>query len=233
MDTLKLPELDLSVLEEKAKESAMKGAIKEIEEYYTGYNSPFRKKIKEDLESKTTTWAIDLPDIIGLINDALGKEVDRIANNCIAESFVPLASKALTRADKEIKFSEILNQFNRYCNSEFKDGYRPEVDVEKHREYDWLNVKIAFTDYCDKSISYDFTLHTAKDGKYQLLSLPTMREPYGYSKIIKLSNGEGSIEMPFTRDCLKDDFTAYLASLIICNSQIEMDTTDFNDEYDD
>ena len=44
-----LPVIDISVLQEKANEFAMKGAIETLKEFYSGYNSPYRKAIEEDL----------------------------------------------------------------------------------------------------------------------------------------------------------------------------------------
>ena len=229
METKILPELDLAVLQQKATEYAMKGAIKEIEDYYSGYDSPFRKQIKEELKSKATSIHLELPDILGLINQSLSIEIDRIANNCIAESFMPMAANALTRVDKEIKFSTILEEFISACKSDFKDGYNPVVRVDEDRSYGWLNVSLSFKDYSDNEIKYEFTLHK-EEKKYQLLSLPRTKEPYNYTKVIKLSNGEGSIEVPFTRDALKDEFTSYLARIIICKSNIEMDCDDFDSD---
>jgi len=232
METKILPELNLTVLQEKANEYAMKGAIKEIEEYYTGYNSPFRKQIKEDLEAKATSIHLELPDILGLINQSLSEEIDRIANNCIAETFMPLATKALTRVDKEIKFSDILQELINSCHSDFKDGYRPDVEIDEDRQWGWLNIKISFIDYLDKKLEYNFTLHLEKkeEKKYSLLALPTTKVPYDYNKKMKLANGEGTIEIPFTRDSLKDEFTSYLARIVICRSIIIMDCEDFDDD---
>lgn len=49
---IKLPELDAERLNEAAKEAAMKGALECINEYYTGYKSPFKKAITEELEKQ-------------------------------------------------------------------------------------------------------------------------------------------------------------------------------------
>ena len=230
-----LPELDLNILQEKATEFAMKGAIKEIEDYYSGYNSPFRDEIKKELKEKTISIHLELPDIISLINDSLSEEIDRIANNSIAETFIPLAQNALTRVNKNIKFSDILNEFINACHSDFKDEYRPEVSIDENEKHNWLNISFEFIDYLEKTIKYDITLHSSYDnkGKYTLLSLPRIDEPYNYTKIIKLSNSESSLEIPFTRDALKDEFTSYLARLIISKSEIEMDCNDFSDDMFD
>lgn len=234
MKSLKLPELDLKILEEKAKEFAMKGAIKEIEDYYTGYNSPFRKKIKDDLENKTASIHLDLPDIIGLINESLTKEIDRIANKSIAESFVPLATNALTRISGDVKFSDILKEFVRCCYIDFKHGYNPEVSIVEST-HEWLEVNLSFNDYRDNENVYDITLHSASHrdkgkGKYCILSLPRTHVPHNYTETMKLSNGESTIEIPFTRDSLKDEFTSYVARLLISQSLIVMDCDDFDED---
>jgi hypothetical protein len=230
---LELPKLDLKQLQEKAQEAAMKGATKEIEEFYSGFNSPFRKAVQKHLESKTTSIHLELPDIIARINEALSEEVDRIANNSIAETFLPLATEALTRIDKHVKFSEILNEFVKSCHNDFKDEWtRPDLSVNEDEKYHWLNIKISYTDYKEVTQNYTFTLHKNHDELgYRLLSLPfTLNaSSLNYTKKMKLKNGEGSIEMPFTRGSLKDEFTAYMARLVICESEIEMDC-DFFDE---
>jgi hypothetical protein len=233
MDYLKLPELDLKVLEEKAKEYAMKGAIEEIKEYYTGYSSPFRKKIKEDLDKNAVSIHLELPDILALINDALTTEIDRIANTSIGETFLPLATNALTRISGDVKFSDLLSEFVNCCYSDFKDGYRPEVSIGEST-HGWLDVKLSFTDFRDKENVYKLTLHKGfKDqgeGKYCILSLPHSETPYNYTKTMKLSNGESTLEIPFTRDSLKDEFTSYIARILISKSLIVMDCNDFQDD---
>lgn len=235
MDSLKLPELDLVVLEEKAKEAAMRGVIKEIEDYYTSYNSPFRKQIKEALEKKTASIHFELPDILALINQALTLEIDRIANNSIAETFIPLAINALTRINGDVKFSDILKEFIHCCHSDFKDGYQPELSIDEST-HGWLEVELTFTDYRGKENVYKITLHKARNeegegkGKYCVLSLPRSETPYNYTKTMKLSNGESTLEMPFTRDSLKDEFTSYIARILISKCSIEMDCRDFDDD---
>ena len=54
-----VPVIDTEVLQEKVNQAAMKGALSTIEDFYTGYNSPFKKAIKEDLESKEINYLVD------------------------------------------------------------------------------------------------------------------------------------------------------------------------------
>ena len=47
---------------------------------------------------------------------------------------------------------------------------------------------------------------------------------------MKLANGESTIEVPFTRDSLKDEFTSYIARVLISKSLIVMDCDDFDED---
>lgn len=229
-----LPILDIEVLKNKAQESAMKGAIKEIEDYYNSYNSPYKDAIKEELKKQKTKWSISLPDILATINDKLTEEIDLIANKAVSKSFVPMVQKFLTREEKEINFSYILEEFistmkDNLPYGEELDEYSFEVEVKKHDRHDWLCVEIM-----SEKQNYSMTLHTSgtpKEGekqKYQILSLPHTDSSSNQTMTLKI-NGV-SLEMPFTKDVLKDGFTSFIAKLIIADSDITMDCTDFNED---
>ena len=222
-----VPVIDPEVLQEKVNQAAMKGALSTIEEFYTGYNSPYKKAIKEDLESKEIRHSFDLPDIISTINDSLTSEIDRIANTAISKSFVPLVQRFLTRTDDEIKFSDILKEFIE-CSPESDRDYF-EVNVKKHEKYSWLDINLSSEDK-----TYRLTLHSdyksEKEGivKYILLSLPYTDNSRNQTMKLSVENGV-TLELPFTRDILKDNFTSYLARLVMSGSLITMDVTDFED----
>ena len=120
MDNNILPKIDLDILQEKANEAAMKGAIECINNFYNGYNSPYKKAIEEELKSKSLMNGgnIILPDILVRINEQLSAEIDRIANQAIAKTYIPLVTKFLTGVDREVKFSDILKKFK----DTFEDG---------------------------------------------------------------------------------------------------------------
>jgi hypothetical protein len=226
-----LPILNTEVLQQKATEFAMLGAIKSIEEFYSSYNSPFRKQIDQQLSEQKIGSGIELPDIIALINESLTKEIDLIANTAVAKTFIPLVQKFLVREDKEIDFSEILIEFIKATEAEeFGDC---EVFMEESK-YGWLDVDLK---YNTNEKVYQICLHPdrnneeGKPKKYKILSLPrdyNSKEKYGGT--MKLTINGGTLEMPFTKDVLHDDFTAYVARLVIGNCLITIDTEDF-DEY--
>ena len=222
-----IPVIDPEVLQEKVNQAAMKGALSTIEEFYTGYNSPFKKAIKEDLEGKEIRHTFELPDIIATINDSLTSEIDRIANTAISKTFVPLVQRFLTRTDDEIKFSDILKEFIE-CSPESDRDYF-EVSIKRHEKYTWLDVILSSEDK-----SYRLTLHTdyksEREGnvKYIFLGLPYTDN--GRIQTMKLSIENGvSLELPFTKDILKDKFTSYIARLVMSGSLITLDVEDFDD----
>lgn len=224
-----VPVLDMAVLQEKANEFAMKGAIESIKEYYSGYNSPFRKKIDEDLKKQEIGWVLDLPDILALINESLTKEMEIIANTAVSHTYVPMVQNLLTRVNKEIRFSEILKEFIECVEPEHMDDC--EVSVRENSAHGWLDVSIEH-----EKRSYQLTLHQDYDSKkkgekkYCLLGLPYNTFSDSRKDKMTFEMDGGKLEMPFQRDVLKDKFLSYIARVIICRSVITMDTRDFYED---
>lgn len=223
-----VPVLDMKVLQEKANEYAMKGAIKSIEEYYSGWDSPFRKKIDEELKKQTIGWSLDLPDILALLNESLKNEMSIIANNSIAQTYIPMVQKLLTRVDKEVNFSQILKEFVDCVEPEHMDDC--DVTINENTGYGWLDVSIEH-----EKRSYQLTLHKYKDvkkgeqQKYHILRLPYNSFNDSRKDKMTFEMHGGKLDMPFERDVLSDNFLSYIASLIICDSHITMDTKYFDD----
>jgi hypothetical protein len=228
-----IPSLDNTLLQEKVNEFAMKGAIESIKEYYTGYNSPFRTAITEHLQSQSIGGIVELPDIIAALNESLSKEIDEITNTAVAKSFVPLVSKFLCREEKEIDFSDILKEFIKETDQ--KDPYECECNVETHEKYEWLSVTIS-----GNEADYELTLHmdyiSNKEGKkkYKILTLPCSgRNSNKYSPTMKISLDGATLEMPFTSGVLGDPFTSFIARLVLSGSLITMDTKEFDEDMFD
>lgn len=222
-----LPVLDYEALQKKANESAMKGAMQAFEEFYSGYNSPYRKAIEADLKNKEISTTFELPDIIATINDSLSKEIDSIANEAISKTFVPLVKQFLTRESKELDFSYILRSFIVFQYPRNRDDFS--CEVTKHREYDWLDVTLTHED-----VEYNFTLHLISKSdpkKFQILSLPRNKD--NYNRVMKLKVEDVTLEMPFTTDIIKDRFNSFIANILISKSEINMDCDDFEDDWFD
>lgn len=221
-----LPVIDTAVLQEKANQFAMQGTIESIKEFYTGWNSPYRKAIDEVLKKQEIGFGITLPDIVALINEGLSREVDELANAAIAKTFVPLVKQFLVRVDKEIMFSSILKEFIE-CTEEDYNSY--ELTIKEDERFGWLSIEVS----CDDHI-YSFTLHLdsatkgEKPKKYHLLSLPhefSSKDRYGDKMTLHIEGAK--LEMPFSRDVLRDKFNLYLSRLVLSDSRITMDCNEF------
>ncbi|MGN7818823.1 hypothetical protein ACTJJB_01765 [Chitinophaga sp. 22536] len=223
-----LPTLDMAVLQEKANEYAMKGAIEKIKEYYTGYDSPFKKEISRVLEAQQVGVCFELPDIIARINEGLTNEIDKIANQAIAQTFVPMVSKFLTRADKEVKFSDILRFFIEYVDDKESYPYDYNASVNEDSKYGWLNVELS-----GPGKNVKFTLHESRRNKesktYSALSLPHTYGSQSRYETMTLSDNGSELKIPFTPNVLRDEFTGYMARLVLSQSEIVIDTTEFDD----
>jgi len=225
MDNI-VPTIDVEKLQQAANEYALKGAIEVIKEYYSGYKSPYKEAIQKQLDEKGVSVHIELPDIIGILNQKLSHEIDKIANTALAKTYIPLVQNMLVREEKEVKFSDILRAFIRETDSEINDGCY--VEIEKHEKYSWLSINIGNND-----IKYDLTLHLDHNDKktYWIGTLPHDFQPsHRYSKMTLTIADNTKLEMPFMPDVLSDKFVSYIAKLIIGECRITMDRNDFEDE---
>ena len=225
--------LDAEKLNEKAQEYAMKGALSVIEEYYTGYNSVFKKTLTEQLKKMEVTWRMELPDIMALINDSLSVEITKIANAAIAQNFVPLINSFLTRAEKKMKFSDVLREFIKCvepsdiydceCEIEKKDdgSFSHRYPVLRHKEDVWKLNFIRYDHAVNSTKGYSFTeLPRKNEGKDRYAPLATM----------KVMVGDVKIEMPFVKEVLSDPFTAFCARLIMSGTEITFDQEHFDED---
>lgn len=223
-----LPVLNMETLQEKATQYAMQGALESIKDYYTGWTSPFRKAIDEELKSKSIGTGLDLPDIIGLINTSLSNEIDVIANSAVAETFVPLVKRFLTREKDEMMFSEVLKEVIRYSNEKEYENCSMEIN-ERPSPYDWLELQINMGE-----VKYDITLHldynTKKEAikKYCVLSLPRRNEEIK-NRVMKITDNNVTLELPFIPDVLKNPIVSFFARMIIAKTKITMDCKDFDE----
>ena len=137
------PVLDMEKIQEKANEYALEGALKCIKEFYTGYNSPFKKAIEGHLEKSSPSFCFTIPEVMGVINESLSSQIDIIANEAIAKSYVPLVRKFLTRGEEVIRVSNIVDRFKK--QHEYDD--EPiEVEMSKDERYGWYNMKLECGD---------------------------------------------------------------------------------------
>lgn len=230
MNTI-LPVINIEELQTAANKYAQEGAVKTIKDFYTGYNSPYIKSLEENLTNRGFDHAFTLPDVVANINEALSAEIDKIANAAVAKTFIPLVTKILTRADAEMKFSKILEEFIRCVRFEYdtdQDVNDFDVEVEKGDE-SFLRLVISNNDK-----RYELGLyHEGKYNKelkdvYTIFSLP---KNHGKSnQTMKIAIENATLELPFTPGILHDDFIAFTAGLVMANTKITFDVMEFNEE---
>lgn len=162
------------------------------------------------------TRIVAIPHIMGLINEGLKAEVDRIANNAIAQSYLPMVTELLAGIQKELKLSEILQKL--------KEGVRYTYDgcinvfIEKDSQHSWYNMKVEMDKAC-----YSITLHEKHDkkGKYQILGMPYKK---GSSRTMRLYYDEHKcLELPMEMNVLHDEVALLCAKLLIANTEITID----------
>lgn len=239
-----IPVINTELLQQKANEYAMKGAEDALKEFYTSYSSPYKKAIEENLKNKGVDNTLDIPDIIGVLNEKLSQQVDEIANTAIAKTFVPMVKKFLTREDAEIRFSYILQKFIERTDFEGNDLDIEDYTVNKITKYDESPSLIdTFFSYqiSNGEIGYELSFYRNKHNEKEEItvsSLPYLLDNYGkYNRRyetqqkMKISfDGGATLELPFVKGVLDDDFTSFIARLVVGNNTIVFDVEDFDED---
>lgn len=225
--------VDNQKLQEKANEYAQKGAEEVIREFYTGYNSPYKKAIEENLANRGFDTSFELPDVVASINESLSKEIDKIANTAVAKTFVPLVTKFLTRAEKEVNFSEVLQKFIKDTGFEYSDSDPDDYTVEFTREEENF-IRLTISDGKD-----DYEIGLSNFDKYKkdkpvkkgwtIYTLP-FRYKSETSQTMKISLDGATLEMPFKKGVLENEFVSYVARLVMAETKIYFDTRYFDED---
>ena len=193
------------------------------------------------LIGKGVDSSIEVPDIIGILNESISKEIDMIANNAVAKTFVPLVKNFLTRAAAELKLSDILKEFISYTEFESNDYDTDEYSLEFKKDDGSFLYLIVAGPKVSFEIHFYLKSNRGETPKvYEIYTLPYIEENSSNSKFYSRSFGERkmkismdggtTLELPFTPGILEDDFMSYIAKLIIANSKITFDVTEFDED---
>jgi len=223
------PKIDQNKIQDAANEAAEKAFIKTIEGYYSGYDSPYKKALQEELKKQETTFSFTLPNVMAKINDALTNEVDAITNAAIAQSYIPMVSSALVGIDKDQNMSDLLKALVEDINPDSEEYEEFEFSYEENLAHEWLNCEIT----TDEG-NYEFTLHKSY-GKstYQLLSLPGETYQRVPQKTMTIWKDEVKIEMPFTSNILRDKVMMMFSRILLSRCEITMDCGGFDPDWID
>ena len=230
MENLEQPKIDIKLIQEKANEAAEKAYLSAIEDYYTSYQSPYKKMIKSELEKQKMSYAMELPDVMAKINEALSNEIDIIANNAIANSYIPMVTNSLIGLEKEITLSWFLKETINELDPEEDVFDEFSFSFNEHPDYGWLECCLV-----TPNSNYKFNLHnvTIKKGdkqKYKLLSFPRHRSKEGYNSKMVIYKEGVKIEMPFAPGILQDKVLNLFFKMMFSDSTITMDCDGFSED---
>lgn len=230
MESLEQPVIDVKKIQEQANKAATDAYLKAVREYYTNYDSPYIKKIKEELGKQEFKWSLTLPDVMSKISESLSKEIDLIANNAIANSFIPLVSNSLTGLEKNLKLSDILKKIIKDLEPDRDEFDYFHFAMEEDEKFKWLSCGLTTNENY-----YEFTLHAVGKEKdqpktYQLLSFPSNKYKEGFKSNMTVFKDDLKIEMPFTPGVLEDKVLNIFFRMMISSSIITIDCDGFNED---
>lgn len=236
------PEINFKELQEKSKEYAQKGALEAIREYYTGYDSPYKKQILEQLHSQRLKGSFQLPDLVGLVNEALTTEINAIANEALTNTYLPKVREILTGiGTNQVKFSDLIKE---YMSSHYCTDYARDIDDFKIVMNEDTSYWTKFTLFHRSDEEWVLYLHHAKDeegndinDRFVVESLPRFygyRSPSGYDRKhdeFNIKKGDIEIQLPFQSSYIENRFVRYCTSLLLHKVQITMDCYGLDDEF--
>lgn len=110
------PVIDMEAVQKVANEAATKAVIKEVEEYYNGWNSPYRKQIQEWLKQNAPSVRFELPEFGAAVIQSVKAEVDRIAQQVSASNFMQVIRNGITHQTLQEDGTLLMSQlFNDMC----------------------------------------------------------------------------------------------------------------------
>src|SRR5574343_213624 len=235
-------EIDQEKINQKAKEAAEKAILQEVEEYYNGYNSPFRKKIREELSEQKSNFLLQIPDLSVIISQKINNEIDKIAANFVGSTVLNDLTEILVRAKKELKLSEILKVFVEYAINENgdldSDDFECNIEDAKDKYFFGIILKAGDIEFKIRCHKKEITEEI--NGKKFTVMNVKMKDSrgstlfnFGHSskEELKINHADGhTISVPFDRYIADDNFGKYIYKLMLCNSIIEFDTNDFNED---
>jgi len=214
-------------------EEVKKGVKKSVEDYFTSYNSDFRRQFEKALSSVAMPTELKLPDIVAKMNEALNEKSTKIANTAVAKTYIPLYTEMLLDIEQEITMSKVLKKIIDACGATRSDSYDYSLnlqtdDDDRSRYYLYWRGTLQ-ANGCNYEIS--FSQNRDKD-YFEVNHLPRYaKKPHRYidQMTVNLKNGT-SLQMPFTPNVLEDPVMRVFANLILNDCHIHLDVDDFDDD---
>lgn len=142
------PVLDMNVIQKAAQDAAMKAALEEVKDYYLGYNSPYRKQLKEYMANNAPSTSLELPEFSELLSKSLTAEIENFVNKKCVESFAQALRKGFTHLKEEgdgtILLTNLAEDMMQKVDLEDVDSNNSfELEVSDNDFYGWKKVHIS------------------------------------------------------------------------------------------
>lgn len=238
------PVLDIAALQECANEAAMKAARQEINDFYNGYNSPFRKAVHEYLEKNTPSVNFDLPNLVEEIQKSLISEIEKFESTTAIKNCVAAIRKSITKLNLEndgtIKLSSVLEEME--YEIDVKNGEYIEAEVsEPDPSYGWRDLELTIHKE-DEEKEFKVTLHEDNEYKngqlihtdrYILLGLPYSRYNSEKAKVKIHDTPDVEIELPIFHGLADNHVLMTIARLVMYRTPIIIDCESYrtDDSY--
>ena len=226
------PVLDMNVIQKAAQDAAMKAALEEVKDYYLGYNSPYRKQLKEYMAKNAPSTCLELPEFSELLSKSLTAEIENIVNKKCVESFAQELRKGFTHLKEEgdgtillTNLAEDMMTHIDFDDSEYDNSFELEV---RDGSYSYLKDVYVTINEDDEEKKYKFTLMSnGSDGTYRVLSMPYTsndNDLYTANKKITLETEKYTISFPMFSGVSNDHTLLVLARCIMFDACIRINS---------
>lgn len=234
MDTeikITAPVLDKNIIQKAAQEAATKAALREIEDYYYGFDSPYRKQLREYLQKNAPSARLELPKFAELLSKSLSAEIENIVNKKCVENFAQEIRRAFSHLKEEsdgtillTTLAEDMMTYIDFDDPEHDNSFELEV---RNGSYSYLKDVYVTINEDDVEKKYKFTLMSnGSDGTYSVLSMPYTsndNDLYTANKKITLKTEKCTISFPMFSGVSNDHTLLVLARCIMFDARIRID----------
>ncbi len=224
------PVLDMQRVQELANEAAMKGVQKGLEEYFYTWNSPFQVAIKSKIEESLSNLnGFKLPNILGVLNNEIAGQMEKVANTCIGQTIIPYLNDMLVgQVPEVVKVTDLVKWFV-FEHDEFHDNTCSAEMTQRNGIYD-LHLECS-TD--DTSMDIAFYTPIGCTNPQILISPITSKSHYSRGKVtvtVPMDNGkEARIEYPSVCNVLESNFLRQIFKLMLVGKEVIIDRQSFDD----
>lgn len=234
MDTeikITAPVLDKDIIQKAAQEAATKAALREIEDYYCGFDSPYRKQLREYLQKNAPCARLELPNFSELLSKSLSAEIENIVNKKCVESFAQEIRRAFSHLKEEsdgtillTTLAEDMMTYIDFADSFYNNSFELEV---RDGSCSYLKDVYVTINEDDEEKKYKFTLMSnGSDGTYRVLSMPYTsndNDLYTANKKITLKTEKCTVSFPMFSGVSNDHTLLVLARCIMFDAHIRID----------